>query len=247
MKKYIILLFISLTLFSSCDEEEIVFDNINGQTSISFTESSYNLVVPQEGVTIEVPVQVTTISETARSYQVSVVDSLSTATDLSYSIGDVEIPANSYTGVLSLSFDSATLLDGVVSTLVVALTAPPEGSVYNEIATVEYFKEIVCNDVVVTVNSDTYGSETTWEITDAFDVVVASGGPYADVSGGETNVTDVYLEDGCYTFTIFDSYGDGQFDGTIYGNYTVKCSILSIVDGGGAFDASQSKEFCINQ
>ena len=55
------------------------------------------------------------------------------------------------------------------------------------------------------------------------------------------------MEDGCYTFTIFDSYGDGQVDGTVTGSYTITCSILNVLEGGGAFGSSEAKEFCINQ
>ena len=66
-------------------------------------------------------------------------------------------------------------------------------------------------------------------------------------TGGDTYTQEVFLEDGCYTFTIFDSYGDGQQDGTVVGGYTITCSILNVLEGGGAFGSSEAKEFCVNQ
>ncbi|MBL7944392.1 MAG: hypothetical protein JNM00_16650, partial [Flavobacteriales bacterium] len=57
-----------------------------------------------------------------------------------------------------------------------------------------------CVSVVVTAGS--FASEISWNITDPFGVIVASGGAPANVS--------LCLPDGCsYTFNSFDSFGDG--------------------------------------
>ncbi|MFT7386640.1 MAG: hypothetical protein ACI82E_001406, partial [Nonlabens sp.] len=66
-------------------------------------------------------------------------------------------------------------------------------------------------------------------------------------NGVQTITADIFLADGCYTATITDSYGDGQLDGTVTGNYTITCSILTFASGGGGFGASQSRSFCVNQ
>ena len=73
--------------------------------------------------------------------------------------------------------------------------------------------------VHVQVNTDFYAGETTWEIADASGSVVMSGayesGTDDNWGGGGTDADmthDHYasLENGCYTFTAMDSYGDGQ-------------------------------------
>ncbi|APQ16686.1 hypothetical protein [Maribacter hydrothermalis] len=245
MKKYIVIIAV-LFAFVSCEEENIVFDNENGQTGVSFATSAYNVSVPTEGLSLEVPVNVTTVSTTERSFNVTV-DESTVGGAANYALGSVTIPAGEYSGTLNVSLNFDPLTEGEVYTLVVNLTAPEGGVAFDETLEVEYFKEIICNDIVVTVVTDTYGGETTWEITDADGTVVASDGPFANVSGGDTYTQEVFLEDGCYTFTIFDDYGDGQVDGTVTGNYTITCSILNVLDGGGAFGASEAKEFCINQ
>ena len=71
----------------------------------------------------------------------------------------------------------------------------------------------------VEVNTDFYPVETTWDIKDASGAVVMSGayeggtedswnggGPDADM----THDHFASLENGCYTFTAYDGYGDGQ-------------------------------------
>ena len=60
------------------------------------------------------------------------------------------------------------------------------------------------------LKTDDYGTETTWEISDASSSVVYSGGPYPDTQSGSVYNIPVCLKDGCYTLTIYDSYGDGM-------------------------------------
>lgn len=84
------------------------------------------------------------------------------------------------------------------------------------------------NLLSITISSDAYGSETTWELYDVDFNLVASGGPYEDeVGSGETRST--CLEDGNYTFVIYDSYGDGMVSASSQGSYT-----LSKRDANGA-------------
>lgn len=245
MKKYILIIG-ALFALASCEEEEVVFDNVNGQTGISFATTSYNVSVPSEGLALEIPVNITTVSENDRSFDVTV-DETSNGGSENYSLGTVTIPGGEYTGMLEVDLNFDPLVDGEVYALVLDLVAQEGAVTFDETVTVEYFKEIICNDFVVTIVTDTYGAETTWEITDESGDVVASGGPYANVSGGDTYTENVFLEDGCYTFTIYDEFGDGQSDGTITGFYTLECSILDVLTGGGTFGASESKEFCVNQ
>jgi hypothetical protein len=84
-----------------------------------------------------------------------------------------------------------------------------------------------CTNVRVAVTTDIYGSEVTWSIRDVnTGIVWATGGPYADVTpynaAAATHIDTLCLPDnGTYEFQINDSYGDGLFDGTNTGTYTV--------------------------
>lgn len=105
------------------------------------------------------------------------------------------------------------------------------------------------NGTIVTIDllTDCYGSETTWNITDfSTGDVVASGGPYSNQA--ETILQDVCLTEGCYTFVINDSYGDGLTSSACpSGSY-------GIVDDQGnalitmttaSFGSQASHDFCI--
>ncbi|MEL6659832.1 MAG: M12 family metallo-peptidase [Bacteroidota bacterium] len=100
------------------------------------------------------------------------------------------------------------------------------------------------NEVTVTINLDNYPEETSWQITNSGGSVVASGGTYGSQPDGSTVVIDECLVDGCYDFTIFDSYGDGICCSYGNGSYTVT-SGGSTLASGGAFGSSETTNFCL--
>jgi metallopeptidase family M12-like protein/type IX secretion system substrate protein len=101
-----------------------------------------------------------------------------------------------------------------------------------------------CNDnvVTVTINLDNYPGETTWDIRNSGGSVVASGGPYS--GAGSTVVSEECLVDGCYDFTIYDSYGDGICCGYGNGSYEVTNG-ATVLASGGAFGSSETTNFCL--
>ncbi len=92
--------------------------------------------------------------------------------------------------------------------------------------------------VTVSVTTDTWPGETTWTLADSVGTVLISGGPYT--SSGFTVEQSVCVGDGCYTFEILDSFGDGIFDP---GGYTLTVD-SAVIASGGAFGTGQSIEFC---
>lgn len=59
------------------------------------------------------------------------------------------------------------------------------------------------------LRTDCYGFDTSWEIVDEEGTAVASGGNYA--SDTEYNLTYFLPSTGCYTFFLYDSFGDGMY------------------------------------
>ena len=99
-----------------------------------------------------------------------------------------------------------------------------------------------------TLATDQWGSETTWEFTDDAGTVIASGGAYSDASSATVNIVediDIALPSlGCYTFTIWDAYGDGISSSTYgLGYFTVTDSEGNAIFDGGAFAAVDIKSF----
>ncbi len=99
--------------------------------------------------------------------------------------------------------------------------------------------------VIINILTDNYPGETTWSLTDdVTGAAVASGGPYTTAATAVQEV--VCVGDGCYTFTINDSFGDGICCTYGVGSYdlTVDGSLLTT---GGEFATSESTQFCIGE
>jgi len=106
--------------------------------------------------------------------------------------------------------------------------------------------------VTLTLDLDCYGSETTWEIIDASNQEVISGGPYTNGTTAQQVLESVCLAQGCYDFTIFDSFNDGlngsvETNCSINGNYSISDGSSTLVQMGGNadFGASATHNFCI--
>jgi hypothetical protein len=102
--------------------------------------------------------------------------------------------------------------------------------------------------VTLTLQCDRDGSETSWALRNRIGTTIYSGGPYTDTDT-PTNlnapVTEVFnLQDGeCYTFTIFDSYGDGINTNGGVGSYSLKDENNTVFASGGTFLFNESKGF----
>lgn len=99
-----------------------------------------------------------------------------------------------------------------------------------------------CTDVTVSITLDNYPAETSWSIVNSGGTTVASGSGY---SGNGSTVTEtVCLDDGCYDFTINDSYGDGICCAYGNGSYNVTVGGSSVASGG-SFGSSETTNFCL--
>ena len=101
------------------------------------------------------------------------------------------------------------------------------------------------DNVTLTINLDNYPEETSWEIRASGGQLVASGGTYGSQPDGSTVVEVTCLNDGCYDFTIFDSYGDGICCGYGNGSYILTDSQGGTLASGGAFGSSETTNFCV--
>ncbi|MGK0315905.1 MAG: hypothetical protein ACI86M_002137 [Saprospiraceae bacterium] len=102
---------------------------------------------------------------------------------------------------------------------------------------------ISCNDTEATLTllTDNYPGETTWTLKNAAGVTLYNGGPYS--SQGQM-ITEVFcLVDGCYDFTINDSYGDGICCGYGQGSYDISIDNQSVASGG-QFNSTETVNFC---
>lgn len=100
------------------------------------------------------------------------------------------------------------------------------------------------------LRQDAYGSETTWEFLDENGTVIASGGPYANLSAAGTQLhtyTIDYPITGCFEFKIYDSYGDGINGGYGAGNVMLRNGSNAIIwVFNGIFSSQYSKYHVVN-
>ncbi|MBK9734066.1 MAG: Ig-like domain-containing protein [Saprospiraceae bacterium] len=95
--------------------------------------------------------------------------------------------------------------------------------------------------VVIVV--DDFPGETTWDLKNSIGAIIYSGGPYA--SGNPSNESLICLSAGCYTFTIYDAYGDGICCAYGNGSYNVTVNGINVATGG-TFGSSSIHNFCVN-
>lgn len=97
------------------------------------------------------------------------------------------------------------------------------------------------NQVSLSLQLDDFPEETTWEFTNDAGEILYSGGPYTE----STLITENFelIEDDCYTFTIFDEFGDGICCGFGQGSFELVTQSGETIYQGGDFEAEDSVTF----
>ncbi|MEL7248513.1 MAG: S8 family serine peptidase [Bacteroidota bacterium] len=102
------------------------------------------------------------------------------------------------------------------------------------------------NTISLTLNLDQYPQETSWQLTDEGGQILYSGGTYPGQQNETINET-FCLTNGCYNFTIYDSYGDGLCCSYGEGSYVVQDAEGNVLATGATFGASESTDFCLGE
>ena len=256
MKKIIAIIILAATLVSCSKSEFAEYDSVNGQTALQFDKTSLNFSVPEEGKKVEVTLISTKTFDSETTFNVKVNVDNTTAADSEYSIGNIVFPADSYEGVFTFSVDYEDILgeDGVIKNVEINIDSSGDIASYNNVLEITFFREIICNDVLVKIISDVYGTETSFEITDAAgNEVVPEFFPFDSNSTQAKIFSQTFtLPDGDYIFILYDEYGDGQVGTgggvTLTGSYSVTCSIITHAQGEGELedDFSESTAFSVN-
>lgn len=93
----------------------------------------------------------------------------------------------------------------------------------------------------LTLNFDDYPNDTSWEIAlNTTGSVVASGGNYDASLANTTLEISNELNTGGYSFSIYDSYGDGLCCNEGNGSYSLTLDGLSIYSSDGQFGYGES-------
>jgi hypothetical protein len=137
-----------------------------------------------------------------------------TTLDIDWDINGGTTATFNWVGSLAPGYSTTVVLAsnttaGGAHTLNVALSNPNGGTdenLLNDTGAQAFSTLSTPNTITLTLTTDCWENETSWDIVDGSSNVVASGSGYGDQS---TNLIDVCLNDGCYTLNVYDSYGDG--------------------------------------
>lgn len=98
--------------------------------------------------------------------------------------------------------------------------------------------------IQIQVTHDDYPEETSWELLDSNGNVLESQSTNSGVSAGNVVTVNRNAAAGTYTFTINDTYGDGNCCGHGQGGYTVSVDGKQVASGGN-FEFSDGVTFTV--
>jgi len=236
------LLFLSLAIFSSCEEEVVAPDTAYASFEAYF--SSDVTVTPGEVYNKSVSVYTANISDTDRTINLTASGTIDAA---SYTMPtSVTIPANTNEAVVNLTFNETDLDIIVDKTLNIEMVANDNVMVGDGI-TLNVAKGCPTGEgkVKVAVVLDSYPEEVYWRIvnTDTGATVMANNatpayGGYAGLSGTQRDAA--CLVNGNYRVDIFDGYADGA------GAFEITVNGVQVFASNGAYGAGISSTFVVN-
>lgn len=184
-----------------------------------------------------------------------------TMTSSSIAYGVVGGPTLTYNFVGSLAPYTQTVITlptysfsaGATNTLNIAVTSINAGTDQNPVndlasKTIPLTTKIANSlSLSMEFTQDQYGSESTWEVREEVsNVLVASGGPYTDLSasGVLLHSSPFTVTSGkCYKVVVNDSYGDGFNAGTGAGQYQIKAGTTVVYTMNGVMGLQDIKLF----
>ncbi len=168
-------------------------------------------------------------------------------------IGNLSTGASAEVNLPAVSVSSSGSFD--FTAVIAAVNGELDENADNNTANSSFEVALEGQQVSLDILLDCWGSETTWQIqASGSPALLATGGPYTNGTGGTTVSSEFCLAPGCYTFTIFDSFGDG-LAGSNYtscgadGNYTITGADATVLVSMAVanFGAQAVHTFCIEE
>ena len=179
---------------------------------------------------------------------------LTSATIKAY-IGGTEVASENWTGNLAQYEVEEVTLDAFSisqdETLTIEIDGSDDDNANNDVTqALTFVDDDYLGNVTVEILLDDYPDETSWDIRDENNSVVGSGGTYDGQSGTITE-TVTLNGTGCYSFTIYDDYGDGlnaeAWDASnTNGTYTLTDGDGTTIASGGGDDQWEEERTTFN-
>ena len=176
-----------------------------------------------------------------------------TSLDIEYSINGGASETYAWTGDLGFNLGEEVELPEIsftseaVNTFEFAVSNPngqPDPNPDNNTLAADFNAAFVIPSTIVNfeLKTDDYPGETTWEVTNSEGAVLYSGGPYSQAGTVFTEIWE-FNESDCYTYTIFDAYGDGICCDYGLGYYKLMDENNIVFAEGGEFGSEDSRPF----
>ena len=165
-----------------------------------------------------------------------------TSATISYNVNGGTNYVNNWTGSLAPNkYATITLantaVNGTLNTSITSVNGGADERASNNTTSKAFGGEVFPDHAYTTFNftliGDPFGTETSWELTNAGGTILYSGGTYTDMAFQgtqvlENNVAWTLPTNGCYTLTVYDSYGDGIIGVNGNGSFNVKTNAGAI-------------------
>lgn len=214
---------------------------------------------PQEILAINAKVLIPTIDQAACAATVAPVIKLInkgaeplTSALINYTLNDGAPAVYSWTGNLANSQSADIELpqmtgisgENILNVTVSMPNVSTDGDMSDNDASASFISRIFdITNITLDLFTDYYSGETTWELKNEAGNLLYSGNNYEPFS--EYSETFSLSQEGCYSFTIFDSEGDGICCAYGPGAYTLTTEDGVIVAEGGSFGDSETINFML--
>ncbi len=203
--KYAALVF--LFVLMGCEEDEALETNLTNFVSF---EAAPVVVELEENATrtVEIDVAASNATNSSRTYNV-MIDDENTSLQSPFNVPEtVTIPANEKLTQLNVEITDNEDLGFIRQDLTITFEEET-GIDFGEPVRLEVAQECLDTLVTLTINTDDFPGETTWQLFDLTDgpTQIASGGPLSQPQA-EVNF-NFCLSPGDYGVVVNDSYGDG--------------------------------------
>ena len=220
-----------------------------------------NVVVLDLDAAISVNVPETSCGDTTITPSVSLTNygfNTITVAEMTWQINDGDIQTINFNGTLSqnqtqtFTLDPIDLTDGsyVFNASLISVNGVIDQNTQNNEAATSFDiggNEYLTQQITLELLTDDYAEETSWEFREIGGAVLDSGS--YNQSDDNTTFIETFgvVQDNCYEFEIFDSFGDGICCEFGEGFYTLTTDSADVIIDGGEFSSSEVTEISIGE
>ena len=220
-----------------------------------------NVVVLDLDAAISVNVPETSCGDTTITPSVSLTNygfNTITVAEMTWQINDGDIQTINFNGTLSqnqtqtFTLDPIDLTDGsyIFNASLISVNGVIDQNTQNNEAATSFDiggNEYITQQITLELLTDDYAEETSWEFREIGGAVLDSGS--YNQSDDNTTFIETFgvVQDNCYEFEIFDSFGDGICCEFGEGFYTLTTDSADVIIDGGEFSSSEVTEISIGE